>query len=72
MLVYLTINGIKDSTMPEKVSDEFAELIEAYNFKDFEEVNMVLQWEDRCRNRNLFNWCPKDSEELKKYLTQRR
>lgn len=69
MLVNITVNGITYD-YPEKVSDEFGELIKAYDFKDFDEVNYVIQWDDRCRLKNCFDWCPKDSEELRKYLTK--
>lgn len=69
MLVNITVNNVTYD-FQEKVSDEFGDLIRDYNFKDMEEVNQVLQWDDRCRLKNHFDWCPKDSEELRKYLTR--
>ncbi len=65
--VTITINNRSWGT--ELVSEEFAELIANYNFKDVKEVNYVLQAEDRCRRKGLYDWCPADTKYLKKYLS---
>lgn len=69
MLVNITVNG-KTQDFKEAVSNEFGELIEAYNFKDYDEVNKVLYWDYRCKMKNYFDWCPADSKALREYLTR--
>ena len=59
----ITVNGKAMGT--ELVSDEFAEGIANYNFKDYDEVNELLQAAYRCWRKDLFDWCPADTKTLK-------
>lgn len=52
----------------EKASNEFGEAIENHNFDSFEEFQEILLLDDRCRNKNYFNWTPADTKTLKKFL----
>lgn len=52
----------------ERASNEFGAIIEKHNFESFEQFQEILMLDDRCRNKNFFNWCPADTENLKKFL----
>lgn len=64
--VQITIMGIPQGT--ELVSEEFADLIENFNFVDYTEFNRVMQAEYRCWIKDVFDWCPADTRNLKTYL----
>lgn len=55
----------KATPIDEFVDEEFFEAVSKYNFKDSEEVNEIFQALDRCRHKNLFDWCPADTKALK-------
>lgn len=62
----ITVNGKASGT--ELVAEEFAQGIANYNFKDYDEVNTILQAAYRCWRKDLFDWCPADTKTLKQIL----
>ena len=64
LLTAITVAG-KANSINEFVDEEFFEAVSKYNFKDGEEVNEIFQALDRCKHKNLFDWCPADTKALK-------
>jgi len=64
--VDIILNG--KSIGAEFISDEFADLVANYNFKDMKEVSDILFHVSRCTRKGYFDWCPADTKNLKKYL----
>lgn len=67
--VTITVNNKAWGT--KLVSEEFAELIANYNFKDEKEVNFVLHGASICWRKNPYDWCPAQTKFLKEYLSRR-
>lgn len=65
-LVNITVNG--QNWGQEYVSEEFADGVEAYNFKDSQELSDIMYHVDRCTHKGLYSWCPADTKTLKRYL----
>ena len=55
----------KTTAIDEFIDEEFFEAVKKYNFKNAEEVNEIFQALDRCKSKNIFDWCPADTKALK-------